>query len=287
MTDPLPQLDDEALALFARKGLEAGPETPQVGQANGLKVRRVMQITRDLGRKPFGQMRILDLGCGEGAYAIEAGLRGAEVLAVDARSERMSEGEACAERHGLDNVSFRQQDVRRLSGESDGEFDVVYCLGLLYHLDFPDVLELLEAVGEMCRGLLIVDTRITLEPDISPQRNGTSYDGRRYREHEDADPPQVRRSRILRSIDNTFGFQFTRTSLARALHESGFSSVLECHSPPEPGKPENRITVAALNGEPVAISTYPWINGRTEGEIARQVASGNFSAPRDPNSSSP
>ena len=102
-------LDAEALELFARKGSEAGTDAPQVGQGNGVKVRRIMQITRDLARRPFPELRILDLGCGEGVYAIEAGLRGAEVLALDVRTQRMEQGASCAARHSLANVRFVQR----------------------------------------------------------------------------------------------------------------------------------------------------------------------------------
>jgi SAM-dependent methyltransferase len=268
---PVRPLDAEALALFARKGLEAGPTAPQVGEANGVKVRRVMQITRDLAGRPFGELRILDLGCGEGVYAIEAGLRGADVLALDARTERMDQGAACAARHGLDNVAFRQEDIRRLSRETLGEFDVVYCLGLLYHLDVPEVFSLLEAMLELAPQLVVVDTLISLRGGLEITHGGRVYDGERSREHGDDDPPEVRRSRLLRSIDNTFAFRFTRVSLVQALHDVGFSSVLECHAPPEPGKAEDRITVAALAGERVAIATYPWVNGKSEVEIARRL----------------
>ena len=286
MTDSVPQLDSEALAVFARKGLEAGPGTPQVGEANGVKVRRVMQITGDLTAQPLSQIRILDLGCGEGVYAIEAGLHGAEVLALDARTERMKDGAACAERHRLDNVTFRQQDVRGVSRETEGEFDVVYCLGLLYHLDVAEVFGLLESVHGLCRRLLVIDTMVTLEPDLEAEHRGSRYEGRRYREHEDSDSGEVRRGRLLRSIDSTFAFRFTRDSLVRALHDTGFSSVFECHGPPEPGKSKDRVTVAALQGERVTLATYPWVNDRSEAEVARQVASGNFSSHRAPNSSS-
>ena len=59
----------------------------------------------------------------------------------------------------------------------------------------------------------------------------------------------------------------------RALHDVGFGPVAECHAPPEPGKPENRITLAALKGERESISTYPWINGnKEEEEIERRLA---------------
>ena len=40
----------------------------------------------------------------------------------------------------------------------------------------------------------------------------------------------------------------------------------------EPGKAEDRITLAAKKGEAVRIATYPWVNGRSEEEIARRIA---------------
>jgi SAM-dependent methyltransferase len=288
MTRLARELDPEALALFARKGEEADPGGPQLGEANAVKVRRVMQLTRDLAGKPFEELRIIDLGCGDGVYAIEAGLRGAEVLAIDARSQHMERAQACAARNGLDNVSFRLEDVRQVSRETHGAFDVVYCLGILYHLDAPEVFELLEAMYETCERLLVVDTFISLEhPWPTPReparvwgrgadlevtyREGV-YSGERLREHEDEDSEEVRRTRVLRSIDNTFSFRFTKTSLVRALHDVGFSTVSECHSPPEPGKPENRVTLVATKGEGEPIATYPWINGKSEEEIERRLA---------------
>jgi len=232
-----------------------------------------MQLTQDLATGPLDQLRILDLGCGEGVYAIEAGLRGADVLAIDARDERMREGAECAARHGLRNVRFERGDARELSAERAGSFDIVYCLGLLYHLDAPEVFPFLAAVRELCAGALIVDTLISLEPDTEVTYLDRAYRGERTREHGDDDPPAVRRQRLLRSIDSTFAFRFTRESLVRALRDAGFPSVLECHAPPEPGKAADRITLAAAGAEPVRISTYPWLEGIGEREIVRRLTS--------------
>lgn len=264
MADPRP-LDDEALALFARKGREGGPNVPQAGEANGVKVRRVMQIVADLAPKPFPNLRILDLGCGEGVYAIEAGLRGAHVLAIDARTERMDAGAACAKRHGLGNVRFAQEDVRAVSRATHGEFDVVLLLGILYHLDDP--VALLERVRDLDARLVVVDTLVTLAPDTESR----GYRGQLVREHADDDGADLRRSRVLKSIDNTFSFRFTRESLVRALADTGFTTVVECHAPLEPGKAADRVTLAALKGEPVRLATYPWVNGASEEEIARRI----------------
>jgi 2-polyprenyl-3-methyl-5-hydroxy-6-metoxy-1,4-benzoquinol methylase len=71
-------------------------------------------------------------------YAIEAALRGTRVLAVDGRTERMCHGAEIAARLGLTNLTFEQNDVRNMSVESHGEFDIVYFLGILYHLNVPE-----------------------------------------------------------------------------------------------------------------------------------------------------
>jgi SAM-dependent methyltransferase len=266
-----PKLDADAIALFARKGLEAGADASQVGEANAVKVRRVTQIVQDLARRPFEELRILDLGCGEGVYAIEAALRGAEVLALDARTERMDEGRAIAARQGLDRVRFEQADVRGLDPAKHAPFDVVLCLGLLYHLDGGEALDLLRCAFALTDRLLVIDTNVALDGEATFEDGDRLYEGARVREHADDDPPEVRRARLLRSIDSTFAFRFTKQSLVQALDDIGFASVFECHAPLEPGKSEDRITLAALRGERPPVATYPWINGLAEDEIARRL----------------
>ncbi|MFH1278447.1 MAG: class I SAM-dependent methyltransferase [Candidatus Eisenbacteria bacterium] len=257
----------EWLRHFAMKGKEGGPGTPQAGNANAVKVRRVLQVTADLASRPMGDLRILDAGCGEGVYAIEAALRRARIVAIDARTERMSRGIECAEKHGLTNIEFRMEDVRSVSKESHQEFDVVFLLGILYHLDVPDVFHVLENVHELCREFVIIDTFISPLGDEEAEYGGRVYSGRKVREHEDGDSAEVRRGRVLRSLDNTFAFRFTRDSLVRVLSDVGFTSVYECLAPPEPLKPPDRITLVAHKGAGVRISTYPWINPLSEEQI--------------------
>jgi SAM-dependent methyltransferase len=267
------QLDVEASEFFAHKGEEGGPNVPQAGQANGVKVRRIMQITHDLGRQPFEKLRILDLGCGDGAYAIEAGLRGAEVIALDARTQRMAQGAACAKRHGLDKVRFVQEDVRHVTQATFGSFDVVYFLGLIYHLNTPDVFNVLENIVNLCSSLLVIDTFVSLKSENRVEWRAQTYEGQQCREHDDGDADEIRRSRVLKSIDNTFSFRFTRESLLRLLHDIGFTSVYECSVPFECGKPNDRLTFVAIKGVSVLLSTYPWVNHKSETEIEQSLRS--------------
>lgn len=265
---PTRTLDTAALRLFEAKGAE-----------NAVRVRRVMQLTADLARRPWSDLRILDLACGEGVFAIEAALRGASVVAIDGRTERMQHGEAAARRIGLENVTFIQDDVRLVTPERLGRFDVVYVLGLLYHLDAPDVFRFLDAVRELCTGFAIVDTHVSRRAESAAIHDGRSYEGRSYQEHAAGDAPEVVRSHLRASLDNAESFWFTRPALYRALHEAGFTSVLECHVPFAPFTGEDRATFVAAVGGGVRVAAYPWLDGLTEeritaelrGRVARQV----------------
>lgn len=263
------RLDTEALAVFANKGLHGGRGLPLgAGEANAARVRRVIQVTSDLAKAPMNQIRILDLGCGEGVFAIEAALRGSEVVALDARTARMQQGQEIARRLGLENLRFEQADIREVGVSSQGQFDVIYLMGILYHLDIEDSFSVLRNAYGMCRHFILIDTSVAEFEAVEVAHAGGVSAGLRIREHEDADSDVLRRDRPLASIDNTFSFLFTKSSLCRALKDVGFTSVLECHVPFEPTKPRSRVTLIAVKGEPAEISTYPWINEKSETEIS-------------------
>ncbi|MCI0334399.1 MAG: class I SAM-dependent methyltransferase [Planctomycetes bacterium] len=265
------KLDDESLRVFEQKGTQDDRALPQTGNANAVKVRRVVQIIKDLSSRPISELRVLDLACGEGVYSIELALRGADVQALDARTERMAAGIDVARRSGLANLSFQQADVRHVEQSNFGDFDVILFLGILYHLDVPDSLFVLKNLHQMCRKLLIIDTHISLAGRDSFPFEGKSYAGTKRREHRDTDSPSERQQKLLMSVDNVFNFWFTRESLVQLLTDIGFSSVFECVAPLEAHKPRNRLTLVAVKGEPVRISTYPWINDLTEQELNERL----------------
>jgi SAM-dependent methyltransferase len=268
-TEPLRALPPDMIEFFARKGLDGATISHTNG--NGVKVRRITQMMCDLTTNPIEQVSVLDLACGEGVYAIEAALRGATVLAIDARTERMGVGAEIVTRLGLANLRFEQGDVRSVRVETHGQHDVVYFLGILYHLDVPDSYHVLEHLHALCREWLFIDTHITLAPTESSTYKGRVYRGRPAREHGDTDSEATRRSKVLMSIDNTFAFQFDKASLVRLLVDTGFTTVVECLAPLEAGKAANRITLAAKKGRPILVSTYPWVNSKSEDEIAQSL----------------
>ena len=92
---------------------------------------RIADTMRDSGEElvnTFGiraDMKVLDLGCGDGTTALPAALRGADVLGVDIASNLVAAGNARAQAEGLDNLRFEEGDASNLSNLADESFDLV------------------------------------------------------------------------------------------------------------------------------------------------------------------
>jgi SAM-dependent methyltransferase len=201
---------------------------------HGQHLKRIVQIVADTAGKPIDEMRVLDLGCLEGLYAVEFALRGAEVVGIEGRETNLVKANFAKETLGLDRLSFALDDARKLSKEKYGEFDVALCLGLLYHLDAPDVFEFVERVAEVTRRVCIIDTHVSVKPDKSVSYKGHEYRGWAYREHEAQATNEQRAKALWSSLKDEFSFWLSRPSLYNLLLDSGFTSAYACHAPVAP-----------------------------------------------------
>lgn len=120
------------------------------------RLKRVSQIIQDVSPMPIGSCRILDLGCLDGIFSIEFALHGARVTGVDARDGHIRKALLAKEALGIKNVDFVQDDVRNLSIQKYGKYDVILCSGILYHLNTPDVFVFIENMYEMVGKLVII-----------------------------------------------------------------------------------------------------------------------------------
>jgi len=78
---------------------------------------------------PLKVMRVLDVGCGDGAYALAAARQGAHVVGVDASPCMIEAARARAHELGLD-VRFERADAAGLPFEAD-RFDLVLAVTVL------------------------------------------------------------------------------------------------------------------------------------------------------------
>jgi SAM-dependent methyltransferase len=212
------------------------------------KLRRVLQIVADLAQRPIDALRVLDLACLEGMYALEFAARGARVVAIEGREANLAKARFAAEALDIDGIDFQLGDVRDLDPARHGTFDVVLCLGILYHLDAPDVFDFVASMRRVCTDLLVVDTHASPAPRESRTHDGVTYFGESLLEHEETATEDERLDAAWSSLDNPKAFAPTRASLLNLLGVNGFSSVHECLLPPEPDKPRDRITYVARAG---------------------------------------
>ncbi len=147
------------------KGVQTAPEH-FLGDYPRVKWRRFAHaLPADLSGRT-----VLDIGCNGGFYAMEMKRRGAaRVLGIDFDEDYLAQARFAAEVEGLD-VEFRRLSVYDV-GALGERFDVVFFIGVLYHLRHP--LLALDLVHEhVARDLLVFqsmqrgsDAVLPLEPD--------------------------------------------------------------------------------------------------------------------------
>ena len=116
---------------------------------------------------PLAGKSVLDIGCWDGAYSIEATRRGAtRVLATDhfvwhSLPSGRRPFEIARERLAP-TIEMRDIDVPDLSVETVGQFDIVLFCGVFYHLRNP--FEAVERVAKIATECLVLETHMISFP---------------------------------------------------------------------------------------------------------------------------
>ena len=134
---------------------------------------------------------------------------GWKVTAVDVRAKRMPKERG---------IRWIESDVREFDIEP-GEYDLVAILGLLYHLELKDQLDLLQRCSTMPT---IVDTHVSLAPTHEEMGyRGELFDelgGRTREEHEKS---------VRASWGNLVSFWADEESLLRMFADAGFHATFK------------------------------------------------------------
>jgi 2-polyprenyl-3-methyl-5-hydroxy-6-metoxy-1,4-benzoquinol methylase len=213
------------------------------------RLRRLVQSAADSIKKPLSECRVLDLACLEGHYAIEFALHGAESVGIEAREVSLRKCNFVKQNLGLNKLSFFQDDVRNLSVEKYGYFDIVICSGILYHLKADDLPDFIQAMADVCTGILLLDTFIAFSSQTTQTVKGNVLHGHHYGEHESDDDEKSKIEKLWASIDNASSFWLTEPTLVNLLMQSGFTTVSDILSPTMPGNMADRKTYLAVKGK--------------------------------------
>lgn len=106
--------------------------------------------------------RVLDLGCNAGFWTLAALARGADfVVGVDGRRMHVEQAALVLEVEAIDPARYRlvEADLLAVDWGAWGRFDVVLCLGLLYHVGRP--VELFARIAATGASHVVIDTALS------------------------------------------------------------------------------------------------------------------------------
>jgi SAM-dependent methyltransferase len=161
---------------------------------------------------PIDGRRVLEVGAGVGRLTSFFIDRDCSVVATEARSENVAEL-----RRRLPTVEVSEADVED-SLQHLGSFEIVFCYGVLYHLESP--LRALRNIAAVCTDLLLIETMVC-----------------------DARVPVLRLEDETKTVNQALRGLAHRPSpsyLALALNRVGFDHVYTATDPPD--HPDYRFT---------------------------------------------
>jgi 2-polyprenyl-3-methyl-5-hydroxy-6-metoxy-1,4-benzoquinol methylase len=107
--------------------------------------------------------RVLDLGCNAGYWSLAAIEADADlVFGIDGRQMHVDQANLVFEAKGIDPARYRFECGNIFEYDFSRDFDVVLCLGLMYHISKP--VELFEVISRVNASLVLIDTIVNLIP---------------------------------------------------------------------------------------------------------------------------
>jgi SAM-dependent methyltransferase len=131
-----------------------------VDKANQRLAHFMEPVIRHFGGSLKGK-RVLDLGCNAGFFSLKAIEAGCDfVLGIDGRQMHVDQANLVFEVKDVDpsRYEFVCANILDYDYGDEAQFDLVLCLGVLYHINKP--ISLFEAIAPRNTDLLVIDTKI-------------------------------------------------------------------------------------------------------------------------------
>ncbi len=198
-------------------------------------------------------LRLIDLGCLEGGYSVEFARMGFQVIGLEARECNIAACRYAKANTNLPNLEFVQDDAWNIA--KYGDFDVIFCCGLLYHIDRPK--EFLNVLASVSPKLLILQTHFSIgtprtvvdllpkllrfvlpsflrrketstgKHSLSSIKENESLRGRWYVEFPNEKAYGERETAKWSSLDNRRSFWLQKEYLLQAIFDAGFDIIME------------------------------------------------------------
>ncbi|MBW8011424.1 MAG: methyltransferase domain-containing protein [Chloroflexi bacterium] len=103
--------------------------------------------------------RVLDVACNCGGFSVEAAkLKSEYILGIDIVDHYIEQANFIKRALGLHHMNFKVMDIDNLDKSTVGLFDVVFCFGILYHLENP--IHTMRRLASVTKNIMLVDTSV-------------------------------------------------------------------------------------------------------------------------------
>lgn len=169
---------------------------------------------------------VIDLACNEGWFSHRLLEWGASrVLGVDIRPQLIRRAELVRAHFGIssERLELRCADVFDLVASELGTFDVVLCLGLVYHLENP--IGAMRIARALTRGVCVIESQLTRQEEAIVLGNGQSD---LYEENLASFAARVEtdyESNMLASAGGVVSLTPNRAALLQGAEAAGFAEL--------------------------------------------------------------
>jgi hypothetical protein len=189
---------------------------------------------------------LLDLGCLEGGYTVEFARLGLWATGLEVRQSNFDNCMIVKNGVNLPYLRFVKDDCWNMGRLA--RFNIVFCCGLLYHLDRPK--QFIDLMASRCSEMLVLDTHFATETDtiehaLSPLVENDGLRGRWFVEYDQSVETKNENAKWT-AWDNRQSFWPLKSELVRALAEAGFSCIYEIHDSLTSVHHKQRTTLAAI-----------------------------------------
>ncbi len=211
-----------------------------MGKAHGLRIigEQICAMVPYITSKATTEgLSVLDLACAEGIHSIIFAEKGANVKGLEGRDLYVNRASFAAKAFGLDNVSFESGDVRRITPEKTGTYDLVLFNGILHHLGKEDFFPMLKALYSVTNDTVFIYTHVATSGSIDtwdlrgPVTTSEGFSGYAYKEHPENATAEEKQKRLRSSLDNTWSFWANEDELLNALKQVGFKFISKVMHP--------------------------------------------------------
>ncbi len=165
------QLQERAPWFYSYKfsnGAITQSESSDIDLIHSYRTEAIFSHLDHLFKERWSSISCLDIGCHEGWFSFQTALRGASsVRGVELRANSITKARWLKEITALKNVRFERDDLFTLNPASLGTFDLVWLVGVFYHLENP--MGALRIARSMTKEVCVLEGQVARAQEIGTE----------------------------------------------------------------------------------------------------------------------